>query len=174
MRPFLLGFVAAFVLIPACILGYFRLGLAGTGSDANPSALETRVMQSAVRAGVRRSAKGIQARSPENVDDAMVAGGRLYLNGCAGCHGNPGKPSEDRSSYPRVPQLPQVGTQYSEAEIHWIVQHGIRNTAMSAYGPFYSDKELWALASFLRRIDHLPPGVMERIQTKNPGSGSTN
>ena len=167
MKTFLLGFVAAFVLIPACVLGYYWLGLAGTGSDANPSAFETLVMQSAVRASVRRSAKGIQARAPENVDEAIVEGGRLYLNGCAGCHGTPGKPSEDLSSYPRVPQLPQVGTQYSEAEIHWIIQHGIRHTAMSAYGPFYSNKEMWALASFLKRIDHLPPGVLDRMQTKN-------
>jgi mono/diheme cytochrome c family protein len=172
MKTFLLGFVAAFVLIPACVLGYSRLGLAGTGSDANPSAFETLVMQSAVRASIRRSAEGIQFRAPENVDDALVEGGRLYMNGCAGCHGTPGKPSEDLTSYPRVPQLAQVGTQYSEAEIHWIVQHGIRNTAMSAYGSFYSDKELWALASFLRRIDNLSPSVMERIQTKAaPGTG---
>ena len=173
MKTFLLGLVTAFVLIPSCVLGYSRLGLAGTGSDANPSAWEILVMQSAVRASVRRRAKGIQFRTPGNVDDAIVEGGRLYLNGCAGCHGTPGKPREDLSSYPRVPQLPQVGTQYSEAEIHWIIQHGIRNTAMSAYGPFYSDKEMWALASLLRRIDNLPPSVMERIQTKTaPGTGT--
>ena len=44
---------------------------------------------------------------------------------------------------------------------------------MSAYGPFYSDKEMWALASFLRRIDNLPPGVLERIQArKAPGTGT--
>jgi mono/diheme cytochrome c family protein len=174
MKTFLLGFVAAFVLIPACVLGYSRLGLAGTGSDANPSAWETLVMQSAVRASVRRSAKGIQARTHGNDDDAMVEGGRLYLNGCAGCHGTPGKPSEDLSSYPRVPQLPQVGTRYSEPEIHWIVQHGIRNTAMSAYGPFYSDKEMWALATFLKRIDNLPPGMMDSIQTKSAVGSSKN
>jgi mono/diheme cytochrome c family protein len=168
----LLGVVAACVVLPAAVFGYFRLGLAGTSSDANPPAWETVVMQSAVHASVHRSAKGIQAPPPGNVDDAMVEGGRLYLNGCAGCHGTPGKPGQDVSSYPRVPQLPQIGTQYSEPELYWIVKHGIRNTAMSAYGPFYSDKELWALTSFLRRIDHLPPGVLERSKAKKTGSGS--
>ena len=172
MKTLLLGFIAALALLPACALGYFRLGLAETSSDANPPAWETFVMRSAVRASVRRSARGIQAPPPGNLDDAMVEGGRLYLNGCAGCHGTPGKPGQDFSSYPRVPQLPQVGTQYSEAELYWIVKHGIRNTAMSAYGPFYSDKELWALTSFLRRIDHLPPGLLERSKAKQTGSGS--
>jgi mono/diheme cytochrome c family protein len=174
MKTFLVGFIAAFVVLPATVFGYFRLGLAGTRSDAIPPTWEMWVMQSAVRASVRRGAKGIQAPLPGNIDDAMVEGGRLYLNGCAGCHGTPGKPSEDLSSYPRVPQLPQVGTQYSEPELYWIVKHGIRNTAMSAYGRFYSDKQLWALTSFLRRINNLPPGVLGRIQTKQPPGNSNN
>jgi mono/diheme cytochrome c family protein len=67
-----------------------------------------------------------------------------------------------------------VGTKYSEPEIHWIIQHGIRHTAMSAYGPFYSDKQLWALTSFLRRIDNLPAGLLERIREKTPPVNSPN
>jgi mono/diheme cytochrome c family protein len=173
MKPFLLGFIAALVLLPFGTSAYFRLGLAEVRSDAKPPAWETRLMHSAVQASVRRSASGIQAPPTENGEDALVEGGKLYLNGCAGCHGTPGKPEEDLSHYPPVPQLAQVGTQYSEPEIHRIIQHGIRNTAMSAYGPFYSDKEMWALASFLRRIDNLPPGVLQRIQARRaPGSGT--
>src|SRR5437588_8984974 len=114
MKIFLLGFIAALVVLPACAVAYFRLGLAETSSDADPQAWETLVMRSAVHASVRRSAAGIQVPPPENVDEAMVEGGKLYLNGCAGCHGTPGKPGEDHSSYPRVPQLPQVGSQYSQ------------------------------------------------------------
>ena len=169
MRTFLLGFVAAFVVLPIGALTYFRLGLADTRSDVKPPAWETRLMQSAVRASVRRGASGIQAPTAENIEDAIVEGGKLYVNGCMGCHGEFGKTGEDLDSYPPVPQLPHVGTQYSEPELYWIVKHGIRNTAMSAYGPFYSEKQMWALASFLRRINNLPPGVLERIQAKKSG-----
>lgn len=104
MKLFLLGFVAAFVLLPAFALAYFRLGLAETPSDATPPAWETLVMQLAVHASVHRSAAGLQAPPPGNVDDAVVEGGTLYLNGCAGCHGTPGKPAEDAGSYPPIPQ----------------------------------------------------------------------
>ena len=168
MKTFLLGIVSALVVLPIGALAYFRLGLAETRSDARPPAWETRVMTSAVRASVRRRASSIQSPPPENLDDAIVAGGKLYFEGCAGCHGQPGKAEQDLSHYPPVPQLWQVGTKYSEREIHWIIQHGIRNTAMSAYGPFYSDKQLWALARFVRRIDNLPAGLLERIQAKRP------
>ncbi len=174
MRTFLLGFICALVILPITALAYFRLGLAEVSSNTKPPAWETHLMRSAVRASVHRSASGIQVPPAENGEDTLVAGGKLYLNGCAGCHGTPGKPEEDLSHYPPVPQLPQVGTRYSEPEIHWIIQHGIRNTAMSAYGPFYSDKEMWALASFLKRIDNLPPGVMDSIQTKSAVGGSKN
>ena len=116
----------------------------------------------------------MQAPPPGNLDDAILEGGRLYRNGCMGCHGEPGKAGEDLDHYPPVPQLPQVGTQYSDPELYSIVKHGIRNTAMSAYGPFYSDKQMWALASFLRRIDHLPPGMWERIQTEQTPVSSAN
>jgi thiosulfate dehydrogenase len=166
MKAFLLGVITAFVVLPVGAMTYFRLGLAEVRSDARPPAFERSLMQSAVRASVRRSAWGFQAPALGEDENSMVAGGKLYLNGCAGCHGTPGKPEQDLSHYPPVPQLAQVGTQYSEPEIHWIIQHGIRNTAMSAYGPFYSDKEMWVLASFLRRIDNLPPGVLERIKPK--------
>ena len=166
MKTFLLGLVAAFIVLPCVALGYFRLGLAAIQSDATPQAWESQLISSAVHASVHRSAAEIQAPPQDSVDDAMVQGGKLYFNGCLGCHGEPGKPGEDLDHYPRVPQLPQVGTQYSEPELYWIVKHGIRHTAMSAYGPFYSEKQLWTIASFLRRINHLPPGVLERIQAK--------
>lgn len=56
--------------------------------------------------------------------------------------------------------------------MYWIIKHGIRNTAMSAYGPFYSDKQLWALTAFLGEINHLPPGMLDRIQPKKAAGGS--
>jgi mono/diheme cytochrome c family protein len=172
MKTFLLGFIAALVTLPIIVLGYFRLGLAATASDARPPAWESRLMRDTVHASVRRSASALQAPTPESLEDSMVEGGKLYFLSCMGCHGQPGKAGEDLSHYPRVPQLPQVGTQYSEPEIYWIVKHGIRMTAMSAYGPFYSEKQLWEIASFVRRINNLPPPVLDRIKAKKPPGAS--
>jgi mono/diheme cytochrome c family protein len=88
----------------------------------------------------------------------VVAGGKLYVAGCQGCHGELGEAyQEDRDHFPRVPEL------------YWIVKHGIRMTAMSAYGPFYSEKELWSLAAFLHRINKLPPGMIEKMRPKKAG-----
>jgi mono/diheme cytochrome c family protein len=150
-------------------MAYFALGFSQIRADAKPSSLETAILQSAVRASVRRSAAAIP-NPPAANDDALVAGGKLYVAGCQGCHGELGGPYEqDRDHFPPVPELPHTGTQYSEPELYWIVKHGIRMTGMSAYGQFYSEKELWSLAAFLRRIEKLPPEMIAKIKMKTAG-----
>jgi thiosulfate dehydrogenase len=169
VKKFALGFVAAIVVLPIGCMAYFALGFSQIRADAKPSALETSILQSVVRASVRRSA-AVVPNPPAANEDAVLAGGKLYVAGCQGCHGELGGTYEqDRDHFPPVPELPHTGTQYSEPELYWIVKHGIRMTGMSAYGPFYSEKELWSLAAFLRRIEKLPPGMIEKIRTKKTG-----
>jgi mono/diheme cytochrome c family protein len=167
MKTFLCGLATPFVLFPVIALAYFGLGMGESRSDEKPPRLETRLMQSVVRATVRRSARGLSAPIPEN-SETIITGGKLYLAGCAGCHGEPSKPyQEDRAHYPPVPQLPHTGSQYSEPEIAWIIQHGVRFTAMSAYGHFYKENELWALAAFVRRANTLSPAEIQAIRADN-------
>ena len=168
MKNFAIGFVAAVAVLSFGCMAYFALGFSQTRADAKPSALETAILQSAVRASVRRAAADIPI-PPTADDDTLVAGGRLYVAGCEGCHGKLDGPyREDQELFPPTPKLPHAGTQYAEPELYWIVKHGIRMTGMSAYGPFYSEKQLWSLAAFLRRINHLPPGMIEKIRAKKP------
>lgn len=169
MRSFALGFLAAMVILPGGWMVFFVLGLSPINADSVPSAVETAVLQSAVRHSVQRNAANIP--SPRTAkEDALVEGGKLYVAGCAGCHGAlGGRLREDHDSFPPIPQLPHVGTQYSEPELYWIVKHGVRMTSMSAYGPFYSEEQLRSLAAFLRRINNLPPGVLDKIRSKKVG-----
>ena len=165
MKNFLIGFVTPFILIPFVTIAYFALGLADTRSDVPPPAWETAIMKPAVSAAVKRSAANMSAPGAAT-EDSIIAGGKLYVRGCMGCHGEPGKPyAEDHANFPPIPQLPHVGTQYSEPEIYWIIKHGVRMTAMSAYGYAYKEDQLWSLAAFIRRIDKLTP---EEIQTIQP------
>jgi mono/diheme cytochrome c family protein len=167
MKNFILGFVAMIAVLVIGLLGYLRLGLAEVRADMHPPALETRLAQFAVKASVRRSAAMLQ-NPLQPTDETLIAGGKAYLNGCAGCHGKPGKLRDIFLGYPPPPQLFFTGTQYSEPELFWVVKHGIRNTGMSAYGPFYSDEKMWTLAAFVKRANNLPPAVLEGIQSKNP------
>lgn len=170
MKNFVLGFLAM-VLVLAVLTGgsllYLRLGFAEVRNDAKAPAWERHLTKFAVKASVRRSATHVPGVPPHTEDD-LIAGGKLYLNGCAGCHGRPGRPRRIIPDYLPPPQFANGATRYAEPELFWIVKHGIRRSAMSAYGPFYSDREIWDLAAFVQQMDHLPLAVQAGIQPKKP------
>lgn len=167
MKSFSLGFFFAVVILPLGVGAYFRLGLADAQSDVPPPAWESRLMTLAVRHSVSKRAGTLPVASIVD-EERIVKGGKLYMLGCAGCHGELGKPLvEDHSLFPRVPQLPHRGTEYTEPQIYWIVKHGIRMTAMSAYGRFYSEEELRSIAAFLRQVNNLSAGTEAKILAKS-------
>ena len=170
MKQFLLGVVTTLVVLTFGTLLYLRMGLAEVRADVAPSQWETALLSAAVHASVRREAA--EMRNPiEPTDQNLIAGGKMYLNECAGCHGTPGKPEESGDSlYPPIPQLPTVGTEYTEAQVFWVAKHGIRRAGMFANGKWDSDQKLWTIAAFLKRMQVLPPAVKEAMQPPKPES----
>jgi mono/diheme cytochrome c family protein len=81
------------------------------------------------------------------------SGAEIYKGMCAECHGQlKGKPSLlGASFYPPAPQLPGHSTVYSDREVFWIVKHGIRNTAMPAWGRLLSDEKIRKVAAFVKQ-----------------------
>jgi len=68
-----------------------------------------------------------------------------------------GKPSTlGASFYPPAPQLPGHPTSYNEAEVFWIVKHGIRNTAMPACRQMLSDDDIRSVAAFVKQLELQP------------------
>jgi len=168
LKKFLLGFATGVVVLMLGVVGYLELGLADVRADAIPSAFASRWMFSSVHASITRSVPADLKNPQPPDDDALIAGGKLYLNDCVGCHGAPGKPPSDFGAtfYPPAPQLARDGTQYSEPQIFWIAKHGIRRTGMSAQASSYSDQKLWLLAGFISRITSLPPQVQAGLEEK--------
>jgi len=92
MKNFLLGVVTTVLVLAVGALLYLKLGLAEVRADVPPSRWEQLLMSSAVHASVRRRAPEIP-NPVAPTDENLIAGGKLYLNECAGCHGTPGSPT---------------------------------------------------------------------------------
>lgn len=168
MKNFLLGFLTAVVVLVVGALAYLLLGFAEMRGDQPASGIENVLMRAAVHAAVRRRAPNVPDPVPPT-DSNLIAGGRAYLNQCAGCHGTPGKkPRFATGLNPPAPQLPTVGTHYTEAQIFWVAKHGIRRTGMFANGTWDSDAELWPIATFIKHITDLPPAVREALAAPPP------
>jgi mono/diheme cytochrome c family protein len=159
----------ASLLILGAVL-YLRLGFAEMRGDLPPSSFENRLMTAAVHASVRRHAP--EAPSPvAPTDDNLIAGGKLFSNGCAGCHGGLHQSGDDSDSlFPRIPQLHRVGTDYTEAQIFWVAKHGIRRSGMFANGKWYSNRDLWTMAAYIKRMRDLPPAVQKALEPQKPSS----
>ena len=173
MKHFLLGVLATIAIIAIGSFAYLRLGLAEVRGDLPPSRLESVLMSSAVHASVRREAPEMPNPFPPT-DENLTAGGRLYIDGCAGCHGVPGKAKNDGGNvlFPPVPQLPLMGTEYTEAQIFWVIKHGIRRTGMFANGKWNTDKEMWTMAAYIKRMQSLPSRVQEELAKPKSASPS--
>jgi mono/diheme cytochrome c family protein len=169
VKNFLLGVLFALLVLLVGGFAYLRLGFAEVRADLPPSKWERALMFSAVHASVRRSAPELPNPIPAT-NENLVAGGKIYLDGCAGCHGTPGKPDTSSDSlYPPIPQLPVTGTTYTEAQIFWVAKHGIRLSGMFANGKWDSDEKLWTVAAYIARIKSLPPQVQQELaKTQTP------
>lgn len=73
---------------------------------------------------------------------------------CSNCHGAPGLGQSPvaLSMTPRPQHLPAVVGQFSDAELFWIVKHGVKFSAMPAWTTQGRDDEVWSLVAFLRTL----------------------
>jgi mono/diheme cytochrome c family protein len=156
VKPLILGAMAAYGFAALVLIGAASLGVLPVQADVVPGKLEARLLGSALHAAVSRHASGETNPIPAS-EENLIAGAKVYREMCARCHGG-SKESENtygRSFYPPAPQLPLIRTSYTDSEMFWIVKHGIRNTAMPAWGNLLSDREIWQVVTLLRTFNSI-------------------
>lgn len=169
MKNFIVGFLSGTALVVVALIGYLRLGAAEVRADVGAAGWQSWLFHSAVFASVKRSAPRVQSPLSHS-DDELIAGGKLYLDGCAGCHGRPDRPPRSQMGFFPPPEFAHAGTQLSEPELFWVIKHGIRRTGMSAYGlpGDYSEQQLWLLADFVKHMKDSPQSVRDAILSRKP------
>jgi mono/diheme cytochrome c family protein len=164
MKKFILGVLVGIAVPVVGAFSYLRMGMAEVRADIPPGRWENYLMNTGVHASVRRKAP-VVTNPVLPTDDNLIAGGKLYLNACAGCHGTPGKSFGGKGPilYPPIPELPVIGTELSEAQIFWVAKHGIRRSGMFANGAWASEEKLWTVAAYVKRMNSLPPAVQVAV-----------
>jgi mono/diheme cytochrome c family protein len=89
----------------------------------------------------------------------VIAGGGEYKSMCQGCHGGPGvKPDEWAGGMlPTPPDLTKAASDWKPNEIFWILKHGIKMSAMPAFGPTHDDSKLWTITAFAKQLPRMTP-----------------
>ena len=102
----------------------------------------------------RASAHGIPPR-PQDTKASMERGASQYGQDCGVCHGGDGRAKQPpgRWMYPRASDLTSKQVQsYSDEELFWIIQNGIRFTGMPAFGEAETPDHVWDVVNYVRTL----------------------
>ena len=164
------AFVLVLLLALAAFAGVFvYAGIYNIGADAPHSGLVYNVLQELRDRSVANGARGIQPPADLNSPKRIAAGAGLYAEMCTGCHLGPGIEKSEMSQglYPQAPELAR-GTDLSPAQQFWTIKHGIKLTAMPAWGKTHSDELIWDMVALLQRLPKLSPEQYKALVASAP------
>jgi mono/diheme cytochrome c family protein len=128
--------------------------LQGCAADKNPSQAETSAANAAKDVSIPLQAGKMKNPLPDT-DEVVSQGQEVFLGSCAQCHGADarGDTALGRNMYPPAMDLSSTHVQHwSDAELFWIIQNGVRLTGMPSWKSSISEDDTWKLARFIHKL----------------------
>jgi mono/diheme cytochrome c family protein len=171
---FIYGIIFTLAFVVAAAFAGIYAGALPPGADVKPPALEKWAAKKSLKATMKR--EDVAYKNPLQPTDAnLIAGAKLYGANCAVCHGaSDGLASTlSKGFYIEAPLLAKDGVEDDpENMTYWKLDHGIRFSAMPAFGATLSAEQLWQLTMFLTHMDKLPPAA-EAVWKKLPSAAES-
>jgi mono/diheme cytochrome c family protein len=124
-------------------------------AQREPGPAETRLANLFKRYFIYRASRhGIPPR-PQDTKASIERGGSHYGLDCSVCHADDGRSQRllGQWMYPRASDLTSNQVQrYSDQELFWIIQNGIRFTGMPAFGDVETPDHVWDLVNYVRTL----------------------
>ncbi len=150
---------AALLIVVVLILGVLAAlsGIYDVAADSPHLALTQAIIGYVRESSIETRADGIKV--PPLGDSKMIAEGAGHYDAmCTACHLAPGMADNEMrpGMNPKPPALATIPPD-DPAEQFWIVKHGIKMTAMPAWGTTHTDAEIWDIVAFLQKLPKLTP-----------------
>ena len=150
----------AAVLIVVAIGGGFLFawsGLYNVGASRGHFAITEWVLAFVMENSVETRAPLVEDPPALDNPDLIRLGAAHFQIECASCHGAPGVAPNPvmQVALPPAPDLLAVDREWSDKQLFWIVQHGIKYTGMPAWPTLQRDDEVWAVVAFLKQLGGL-------------------
>ena len=153
----------AFVVLLSLALAAFGgafvyAGVYNIGADAPHSTMVYNTLDMFRERAIAHHARNIVVPADFNDPKRLATGAGLYSEMCSGCHLGPGVEKSEMSQglYPPAPELSR-GIDHSPAEMFWIIKHGVKLSAMPAWGKTHSDDLIWDMVAFARALPKMSP-----------------
>jgi mono/diheme cytochrome c family protein len=144
-------------------------GIYDIGADAPHTGIVSSLIGAFRDRSVTAHAKGIVPPRDLNSAQRISAGAGLYNEMCTGCHLGPGLEKSELSQglYPHAPELAN-GTDLTPAQQFWVIKHGVKLTAMPAWGKTHDDELIWDMVAFLQRLPKLSAAQYNTVVASAP------
>jgi mono/diheme cytochrome c family protein len=146
------------VVVAAAAVAFVYSGTYDIGADAPHSKFVFSALDELRDRSIAAHAGKVVAPADLNSPKRIEAGAGLYAEMCTGCHLAPGmEPTEiSQGLYPPAPALAK-GSDLTAAEEFWVIKHGVKLTAMPAWGKTHDDDLIWDMVAFIRRLPDMNP-----------------
>lgn len=165
----LLGF-----LVVSALVGWFGYQSYSTGFSAKEEPNELEVLIARQLRHLAIPIENRRLRNPLPLTKELLSNARgHFADHCASCHANDGsgQTTLGKNVYPKAPDMRKPDTQtMSDGELFFIIQNGIRFTAMPGWGTGdpAKDRDSWELVHFIRHLPSLTQEELKEMKSLNP------
>lgn len=153
LRLLLLALVALLALAGALVWS----GAYDVAADVPHWPLTERLLQTVRERSMIVRERGIVVPKDLGRPERILNGAGLYAAMCTDCHLAPGETETElrRGLYPQPPAFAQAGVD-DPAMAFWAIKHGVKLTAMPAWGRSHTDAQIWDMVAFLLQLKGMP------------------
>jgi len=167
MKRLIITVVILCVIAAAGVGAFVWSGVYNIGADDHHTKPVYALMQALRERSIAHHAKDIAV---PNLDDPqlILKGAGQYAAMCTGCHLAPGMAENEMRPglYPQPPELAKFRPDPRQA--FWVIKHGVKMSAMPAWGSSHDDATIWSMVAFLRQLPGMTPAQYRDIVARAP------
>lgn len=164
------SFVAVLaVLVAICASAFIYFGIYNIAADEPHTPMVYSVLERLRDQSIRAHARGITVPADLASAQRISVGAGLYTEMCSGCHLGPGVEKSEMSQglYPQAPVL-ALSQDLTPAQQFWIIKHGVKLSAMPAWGKTHPDPLVWDMVAFVRKLPGMTPEQYKALVASAP------
>ena len=142
-------------------------GIYNIGADDHHTEITLTIIEQLRERSIAARSKSIEAHYVED-PVRIAAGAQHYSALCVGCHLAPGVTQSEvrRGLYPHPPNLAQEDLQQAQRTF-WVIKHGIKMSAMPAWGKTLDDAAIWDTVAFIRKMPDMTSETYQQLSQEH-------
>jgi len=143
---------------------FIESGFYDIGADDHHTKIVLSAIEQLRNRSIEARADAVEVSASFEDPTRVAAGAQRYAALCVGCHLAPGVTKSDirPGLYPHPPNLAQEDIK-DIRRAFWIVKHGIKMSAMPAWGKSLDDATIWDIVAFVRKMPEMTADTYQEI-----------